>query len=214
MPGRTGSTLFVEGEDDKHAIEHLLLKRRMRREAEWFPALEPVGSVEELLATIEDAVMAGTGGIVGFVPDANGSPAGRWQDLTRELAKTGMAPPNTAPIEGYIGFCDLYRTRVGVWVMPDNRLPGAIEEFLLALIDPADPLLNHAERAAVEALARGAAFPESARKKAELRAWLAWQENPGFPYGRALGAGYFDSDRTVADPFVNWFNRLFGSDAG
>ncbi len=49
MPEGERSTLFIEGDDDKHAIEHLLLKRRMRREAEWFPALEPVGSVEELL---------------------------------------------------------------------------------------------------------------------------------------------------------------------
>lgn len=214
MPEEERSTLFVEGEDDKHAIEHLLLRRRMRKEVEWFPVLKPVGSVEELLATIEDAVMAGTGGITGFVPDANGSPTDRWQDVVRELAKTGMMPPSTAPIEGYIGFCDLYRTRVGVWVMPDNRCAGAIEEFLLALIDPADPLLNHAERASAEALALGAAFPEFARRKAELRAWLAWQENPGFPYGRALARNYFDSDRSAADPFVDWFTRLFRGPAG
>ena len=214
MPEGARSTLFVEGEDDRHAIEHLLLKRRMRKEAEWFPALKPVGSVEELLATVEDAVMAGTGDIVGFVPDANGSPADRWHDVARELAKTGMKPPNTAPGEGYIDFCDLYRTRVGVWVMPDNKRPGAIEEFLLALIDPADPLLDHSERAAAEALALGAAFPESTRKKAELRAWLAWQENPGFPYGRALARDYFDSDRSAADPFVDWFTRLFRRPAG
>ena len=188
--------------------------RGLRKEVSRFPAVEPVGDVDALLGTVEDAVKASTGRSVGFVLDANGSAKARWRDVTRELVKTDMAPPGSVPVEGYVSFCDFFQTEVGVWLMPDNRHPGAIEEFLLALIDPADPLLDHAERATAEALALGAAFPESAQKKAELRAWLAWQENPGFPYGRALARDYFDSSRSAADPFVDWFERLFRASAG
>ena len=201
--------LFVEGEDDLHAIEHLLGKRDLRKESSWFPKLECAMDVDRLMRTVETAVMAGTGDAVGFVVDADASAENRWRGVTRELMKTGMSLPAQAPAEGYIGQCERSDTRVGVWLMPDNRQRGAIEEFLLALIDPADPLLDHAERTTAEARALGAAFPDTALKKAELRAWLAWCEDPGFPYGRALGAGYFDSDRAAADPFVNWFSRLF-----
>ena len=206
--------LFVEGDDDLHAIEHLLGKRGLRKESSWFPKLECAKDVDRLIRTVETAVMAGTGGAVGFVADADASTENRWRGVTRELMKTGMVLPAQVPAEGYIGRCDRSDTRVGVWVMPDNRSRGAIEEFLLTLIDPADPLLKHAGRATTEARGLGAAFPETALKKAELRAWLAWQEQPGFPYGRALNADYFDSARVAANPFVDWFTRLFRASAG
>lgn len=209
MTANESSALFVEGCDDLHAIEHLLGKRGLRKQDPWFPRVKATGDVDSLIRTVETAVMAGTGGSVGFVADADRSAKTRWRRVVQELGKTGMSLPAEAPTEGYIGRCERSDTRVGVWLMPDNRQQGAIEEFLLALIDPADPLLGHAGRATVEARALGATFPDTAVKKAELRAWLAWCEDPGFPYGRALGAGYFDSDRAAADPFVNWFSRLF-----
>ena len=97
------------------------------------------------------------------------------------MQNTGLNPPEALPAEGYVDFCEPFGTHVGVWLMPDNRRRGAIEEFLLDLIRPNDPLLEHAARATERASALGAAFPETARRKAELRAWLAWQESPGLP---------------------------------
>ena len=72
-----------------------------------------------------------------------------------------------------------YGVRVGVWLMPDNRRIGALEDFLKDLIDDSDPLLRHAEKSTAEAKARGARFPEKYSKKALVHSWLAWQEEPG-----------------------------------
>lgn len=208
------SSLFVEGSDDLHALTHLLRRRGVTDEVPEFPKIEHRDGWQGVLQTIEIEIRFGTERRLGFVLDADGVPEDRWRRIGRELQKTGLRPPDALPVEGYVDFCEPFGTHVGVWLMPDNSRQGAIEEFLLELIRPNDPLLEHAARATGQASAIGATFPETARRKAELRAWLAWQESPGLPYGSALGAGYFDSDRTVADPFVNWFTRLFGSDAG
>ena len=46
--------------------------------------------------------------------------------------------------------------------------------------------------------------------KAEVHSWLAWQGEPGKPYGQAMMARYFQHDAAVAARFVAWFRRLYG----
>ena len=55
----------------------------------------------------------------------------------------------------------------------------------------------------------GALFSEPDKMKAILHAWLAWQEEPGCPYGTAIRAKYFGDDSPAATKFVAWFRRLF-----
>lgn len=43
----------------------------------------------------------------------------------------------------------------------------------------------------------------------EIHTWLAWQEEPGKPFGIALKAGYFDHQSPAADHFVDWFTQTF-----
>lgn len=43
----------------------------------------------------------------------------------------------------------------------------------------------------------------------DMHAWLAWQEEPGKPFGIALKAGYFDHQSPAADRFVDWFMQTF-----
>jgi hypothetical protein len=45
--------------------------------------------------------------------------------------------------------------------------------------------------------------------KAELHAWLAWQEDPGLPFGAAIQRKVFSSESASAMAFLGWFNRLF-----
>ena len=214
MPTAERSSLFVEGSDDLHALTHLLRRRGVTDGTPGFPKIEHKDGWQGVLQTVEIAIRFGTERRLGFVLDADEVPECRWRRIGRELENTGLKPPEALPVEGYIEFCEQFGTHVGVWLMPDNRGRGAIEEFLLDLIRPGDPLLEHAARATERASALGAAFPETARRKAELRAWLAWQESPGLPYGSAIAADYLDSGHRAADPFVSWFNRLFRASAG
>lgn len=93
---------------------------------------------------------------------------------------------------------DAVQTRVGVWLMPDNRRSGALEEFLQDLVSSNDSLLPIAEQSTQRAKERGARFPDSDQLKAVLHAWLAWQARPGLPYGSAVRARYFSHDSAAA----------------
>ena len=93
--------------------------------------------------------------------------------------------------------------------MPDNQRGGALEEFLQDLINEQDPMLPLAKTSTANAKAAGASFPDSKKSKAMLHTWLAWQEEPGLPYGVAIKAKYFGNDSPVAQAFVAWYKRVF-----
>ena len=203
------SGLHVEGKDDSHALLHMLATRGLPTGASWFPRIKETSGVEGLLAGMEIAIRFATGHAVGFVLDANSSPNDRWRAVASRLASVGLTPPAVLPTAGYIDFCEEFQTRTGVWMMPNNRREGALEDFLIGLIHPTDPLLSHARSATNQARELGATFPISATRKAELRAWLAWCEEPGLPYGIAIRAGYFHHDSPDSEAFVTWFTKLF-----
>lgn len=93
--------------------------------------------------------------------------------------------------------------------MPNNESEGAIESFLETLIPAGDTLVEHARVATEEAKRHGASFSDKDYRKAYLHAWLAWQEDPGRPYGTAIRARFFDARSETADAFVEWFRRLY-----
>ena len=203
------SRLYVEGKDDSHALLHTLAARGLPTDASWFPRIKATSGVDGLLAGMEIAIRFSTGHAVGFVLDANASPNDRWRAVVSRLVSVGLTPPAAPPAAGYIDFCESFQTRTGVWLMPNNRREGALEDFLIDLIHPTDPLLSHARSATDQAHELGATFPANATRKAELRAWLAWCEEPGLPYGTAIKAGYFPHESSDSEAFVTWFRELF-----
>ena len=200
--------LFIEGTDDEHAIRHLLVRRRFDVEA--LPGFKDSGGKSGVLRAIRVAVGAGTGKSLGFVLDANDEPKSTWDSVTSRLRGVGVETPDEIPVGGFAGESKVYGTRVGVWLMPDNRQTGALEDFLRELINEGDPLLPHAENSARKAKELGARYSESHARKAVLHTWLAWQEEPGRPYGVAIKARYFGSSSPAADQFLAWFERVFG----
>ena len=206
------SHLYVEGKDDYHALFHLLSTRQLNTTAPWFPEVKEAGDVDRLINSVDIAIKLGTGHTVGFVLDANASPNDRWRAVSNRLSRVGLTPPADLPAAGYIDFCELFQTRTGLWLMPNNHREGALEDFLIDLIHPTDPLLAHARSATNQAQELGATFPIKATRKAELRAWLAWCEEPGLPYGTAIRAGYFHYDSPDSEAFLTWFRQLFHAD--
>nr|WP_233258533.1 DUF3226 domain-containing protein [[Phormidium] sp. ETS-05] len=94
--------------------------------------------------------------------------------------------------------------------MPNNQLPGMLEDFVAALI-PADDAL----KPKVEKILREIEHEELNRytlihrPKALIHTWLAWQEKPGMPMGQAITARVLDGGSEIAIVFVEWLNRLF-----
>lgn len=186
MPQTEPSVLRVEGKDDVHAITHLLLRHGVDCIRIAVDVKSPVGDgdatpggLEPLLEGMQTEVRSSTDRSVGFVLDADEDPKDRWRAVRERLKGVGLTLPNEIPKEGFVGETSAFQARVGVWLMPDNRRPGALEEFLQNLVRSGDSLLPIAEQSTHRAKEQGARFADSARRKAVLHAWLAWQERPG-----------------------------------
>lgn len=208
------SQLWVEGADDDHTIRHLLIRHGVDYDHKpwlaWIPSIEQAGDKDKLLQTVERSVRASTNRAVGFVLDADSSLQNRWAAMSSRLREAGVGPPEDIPPEGFVGASQMYRTQVGVWLMPDNQQEGTLENFLKTLIEEADPLLPHAQESTIQAKKlHGAKYRDVDEKKAVLHAWLAWQSRPGVPYGTAIQARYFRQHSPVARRFVAWFRRVF-----
>ncbi|MXW40817.1 MAG: hypothetical protein F4Z75_06725 [Synechococcus sp. SB0668_bin_15] len=93
--------------------------------------------------------------------------------------------------------------------MPGNQQAGALEEFLANLVAEGDLLLEFAKSSTQQARTKGATFPDAKRSKAVLHTWLAWQRDPGLPYGAAIRAQFFRHDSAAAQAFVAWYRSLF-----
>ena len=206
MPRREKSALHVEGTDDQHVIQHLLSRHDIDHSNIDIQALD---GKDTLLRSVNTAVRASTGRSVGFVLDADEVSQNRWRAVRDRLDGVGLTLPENLPKDGFVGDATKYQTRVGVWLMPDNRRAGALEDFLGDLVDSEDSLFPHAQTSTEVARERGAEFPEGRRGKAVMHIWLAWQEKPGLPYGSAIGACFFRHDSEAALAFVNWFGRVF-----
>lgn len=212
--------LRVEGVDGEHVIRHVLIHHGVNYvHAPLAPSLPLIqrfeGGKSSVLSDFERLVRASTGRSVGFVLDADTSVRGTWDSVKARLRRVGVEPPAEIPADGFVGHSAEYRVRVGVWLMPDNQQEGArgegtLERFLEALVREADPLLPYAREATRQAKAEhGARYGDVDVRKAELHAWLAWQEEPGVSYGTAIKARYFRHDTPVAESFVAWFRRVF-----
>lgn len=212
MPDEVRPRLHVEGPDDLNSIanlvEHYGIALRANPSA---PEIKAIGSVEKLIDGIETAVEVSTDRIIGFVIDADSPLSSRWESVRQRLVRAGVDGVPEKPVDGgFIGESRRYRSRVGVWLMPDNLQDGTLEQFLFSLIDEKDSVIAHAESSTDVAKQLGAIFREVDRPKAVIHAWLAWQEAPGRPYGVAIKAKYFRHDTPSARLFVTWYAQLYG----
>jgi len=207
------SFVHVEGDDDLYTLVHLLTRHGINYGPKpWpieFPEFKAIGNDEKVLRGMTTAIQAATNRSIGFVIDANSDIQTRWEIVREKLVSVAVDVSESLPEGGFIGESTKFKARVGVWVMPDNRRDGAIETFLESLIKEGDPLIEHARDSTTRAKDFGAQFRESDFTKASVRAWLAWQGEPGHPYGRAIQRKYFTHESEVANQFVSWFRQLF-----
>jgi hypothetical protein len=128
----------------------------------------------------------------------------RWRQVQKALVAAGYrdAPEQPKPGGTIVHGPDL--PPAGIWLMPDKRLPGILEDFLAFLIPAGDPLLPRVDAFldAIPGLERR--FAAKDRPKARLHAWLAAQEQPGKPLGQAIQARYLDAEAAAVAPFLSW----------
>lgn len=204
-------TLYVEGSDDVHTLRQLLARHDINLDKDTGPVLiNPAHGNTQLLTAMPLRVRASTAKPVGFVLDADDSLANRWQAIKYQLDPFDLPLPIEPPQSGIIGTSRDGLYRVGVWLMHDHATAaGALEDLVRTLVPSDDALFPHAQAATSRAIALGAKLKDRAKSKAELHCWLAWQEEPGRPFGQAIKAHYFRHDSPQALAFVDWFKTLY-----
>ena len=204
--------LIVEGPDDKHAIISLVARHGIDWDADALalPFVEDATGVDSLLQGLPTAASAPYDrlGIVADMDDPRDQD--RWAQIQGRLRSKGVVVPDAPSPEGTI-FPGLQgaSSRIGVWLMPDNRSGGVLEHFLSTLIPAGDPCASHAQEVTTRARELGAPLAEKDHAKGVIHTWLAWQADPGVPFGVALTKRYLRGDSPDAVRFVTWFKRLF-----
>lgn len=201
--------LLVEGTDDLHVLRHICQNRNIPAP----DSVEPLGGIPGLLEHIPVRLKASEeGDVVGVVVDADTDVKSRWQSIRHRTVDLGYPNVPSQPVpdgtildppEGTL------LPRWGIWIMPDNRTPGILEDFLHFLIPQPNRLLDHVKGSI-------AGIPEDERlfgpldePKAVIHTWLAWQREPGKPFGTAITARFLDPNVSEADDLVAWLRRLF-----
>jgi hypothetical protein len=196
--------LLVEGNDDFHVLASLFKHHNV---PDTF-RLNETGGIDRLLETFPVQLKATAVERVGIVVDADLSIANRWRAIRQILSSAGFSDvPNTPHEQGTI-IVEAGKPRVGVWIMPDNRLPGLVEDFAAFLI-PQDDRLSELARQAIDTIPiNERRFSDMHRSKAHIHTWLAWQADPGTPMGLAITKKYLDADAPGATSFLGWIDRL------
>lgn len=150
--------------------------------------------------------------VEGVVTDADTNVAARWSPLRDRLVALGYeAVPDDPEPDGTVlePPKGTLLPRVGIWMMPDNRNKGILEDFLRFLIPEGSKLFEHVKLSMANIPGDEIRFGKLDEPKALVHTWLAWQKEPGKPLGTAITARYLDPDVPEVDVLVGWLNRLF-----
>lgn len=201
--------LLIEGNDDLHVVKSLCVYYKVK---ESFEVVDTKG-INKLIETLPVRFKAADIVTIGIVVDADTDLTTRWQTVRDILLNQGFNVPDTIPNEGLI--VEANGIRAGVWIMPNNTLPGMLEDFAAFLIPEGDMLKAKANQTLNEIEAEGLNGYTAPlhRAKAHIHTWLAWQEDPGTPMGLAITKKYLNAENEHAGQFVNWLNRLFNPES-
>jgi len=153
---------------------------------------------------------------LGIVADADYVSGGgfdaRWQALTQPLADCGYRIPNP-PIRRYLG--NILRhpddlPPVGLWIMPDHKSNGMLENFIESIIKHSpeqDALVEYAKHC-IKHLPHQL-FSSYQETKAIIYSWLAWQKRPGLTLNVTISADLLDVDSRQMQGFRTWLHQVF-----
>jgi hypothetical protein len=162
--------------------------------------------------------------MIGVVIDADADADARWLKVRNSSPPELLTllpeklPRDPVVIDGTGG------KRFGVWIMPNNDLPGMLETFLANLrtsmphavgehivssMNIAKNLLDGHAATNPDARPRVSSWKEVHKSKAEIHTWLAWRDPPGEQLHEAVRHESLDVHAPLARAFVQWMRRLY-----
>ena len=207
MPAKSERVLLVEGREDREVVYQFCNYHSINNRILF--DVEPKDGYESLRDDLMVRPLTGVQ-IIGAIVDADTDPHGRWHSLRSGLLDSGYTDFPTAPAEGGTivpGISGL--PSIGIWLMPNNKIVGMLENFLASLTREGDVLLERAISCVDGIPSKQRRFRNTYRSKALIHTWLSWQEEPGTPLGLAVTKRYLDADHVLARQFLQWLLRLF-----
>ena len=130
MPDLIGTAqLLVEGNNDRHVVWALCEQHQVPQTFSVVIAREDNGGVEALLKSIPVRLKVSGLRALGIILDADQNLASRWAAVCERLRQAGYSdlPPNPEPNGSIIAVDQM--PRIGIWLMPNNNLPGMLENI-------------------------------------------------------------------------------------
>ena len=204
------SVLLVEGKDDQHVIWSLLDHYKV---PELF-LVKDCDGIDNLLREVSLRLTTPTMfECIGVVMDADVNIKGRFDKFRGILEGSGKYDFSKIGLSEtgiLIEPLDKNYPLFGLWLMPNNKNDGMLEDFVMNLADETDVLLIESDNVLNSLEHRSInRYAPVHRSKAKIHTYLAWQEEPGKPMGQAITAKVLHADSESARIFVEWIKLLF-----
>jgi hypothetical protein len=177
----TDRVLMVEGADDQHVIWNLLECHNVYHGVN---VVDGKG-YDNIHKEPRRRIKAENEKAIGVLVDADNDFESRWASLRNVLIRSGYDGVPMRPLVAGTIIAKQEKPTVGIWIMPNNQSPGMLEDFAQDLLPPQNTLWTRAV-AAVDSIPEPERLFKQHVSKARIHTWLAWQENPGHPIGRAI----------------------------
>lgn len=198
--------LLVEGKDDLHVVANLCKAVGFPDNAFW---IKEKGGYDPLKDTVEVELDDSNLQYLGILVDADTNVQERWESLRSKLLSAGYHALPQQPKPNGIIVSQPRRPTVGVWIMPDNELPGELEDFIAYLIPEDDMLWPRVADCVKQIPTSDQLFSDDDLSKVYIHTWLAWQAEPGRPIGQAIRARWLRPGAPQVSRFTDWLQRLF-----
>ena len=132
--------LLVEGKDDEHVFRALFGRSNLPQ-----PIIYQHEGYSRLLEAIPERLRESDVQAVGIVLDADTDLDSRWGAVRHRLQTTGYSNLPAQPDAVGLVLPSPPRSilpKAGVWLMPNNRVPGILEDFLRYLVPPGPRLVR------------------------------------------------------------------------
>ena len=196
--------LLVEGADDKHVI---LALRKAHNIPEVFEIFTSDG-IEPLIDSLGVRLKGSDLERLAVVVDADEDLQARWNRIVNKVAVIGLGQLPATPSIGGTTVELSGGIRFGVWVMPDNHLPGILEHFIAHLVPLGDLLMPRVDQFLQAIPVSERKFSVVSEPKARIHSWLAIQEIPGRPLGLSITANFLDANAPVVGAFIQWIQAV------
>jgi hypothetical protein len=213
--------LLVEGTDDLHVLAHIFKAHGHEgkitiREQEGIDRLKKRLGENLFYNLLEDLSVELKGSEVvalGIIVDADFNLNARWQSLADKLKDLKYENIPDLPKSGGTICTGKDLPKIGVWLMPDNTLPGMLEDFVKLLVPEEQKNLLTKAIEAVESIPRDERLfitgNSDKTAKAQIHTYLAWQSRPGVPYGIAIREKFLKADSPHTENLMKWIRELF-----